>query len=82
MGIEQVLGGDQTRKWKSSSAAISFGLHPNSVCVQQSFGVFRKLIAGKERNMLIGNLLDTIQQQISAFLVAFSNHECQNQAPN
>ena len=43
--------------------------------MQQRLSILGSLIAGEEWNMRIGDVQDTIEQQISALLCPFTNHE-------
>jgi len=56
-------------------------LIPGAVGMEQRHGVFRQLIAGEERNMVIGHKGYLVEQQVGALLAAFANHKRQHQVP-
>ncbi len=67
---------------QAAAIALSLGCEPTAVGIQQSLFVFWQLVTGKERNMLIRDPFDPIQQQISTLLGPFNNDKGQYQSPD
>jgi hypothetical protein len=62
LSVQQVLCWYEPRKWIAASRPFSFRLNPDPIGVQQGLIVFGELVAGKERNVLIGHIFDPIQK--------------------
>ena len=66
----------------ATSIPVALWLMPHAVCMQQRLPILGSLIAGKERNMRIGDVKDTLEKQIGALLRPFTEHEGHHEPPH
>ena len=81
--------GIQQPKWRqeqwcgiAASVPLAGRLVPQAVGMEQSPSILGSLITGEERHVRIGDVQDPIEQQVSALLRPFTNHEGHHQPPH
>src|SRR5262249_396437 len=75
LGIQQPRWRQEQWFGIAASVPLALRLVPHAVCMEQSPSILGYLIAREKRNVRIGDVQNPIEQQISAPLHPFTNHE-------